>query len=63
MDFGPIHWISCIYSLKIWRHDFAGVLKDSPSLDLFRIDKKGIYQIDEEYGLQQAASPRSDFGN
>ena len=38
-------------------------VKDSPSLDLFRIDKKGIYQIDEEYGLQQAASPRSDFGN
>ena len=37
-------------------------VKDSPSLDLFRIYKKGIYQIDEKYGLQQAASPRSDFG-
>ena len=32
-------------------------VKDSPSLDLFGVEKKGIYQIDEEYGLQQAASP------
>lgn len=37
-------------------------VKDSPSLDLFGVEKKGIYKIDEEYGLQQAASPRSDFG-
>ena len=37
-------------------------VKDSPSLDLFSVEKKGAYQIDEEYGFQQAASPRSDFG-
>ena len=27
VDFGSIHWISCIYSLKICRYDFAGVRK------------------------------------
>lgn len=32
-------------------------VKDSPSLDLFGVEKKGVYQIDEEYGLHQAASP------
>jgi hypothetical protein len=32
-------------------------VKDSPSLDLFGVEKKGAYQIDEEYGLQQVASP------
>ena len=36
-------------------------VKDSRSLDLFGVEKKGIYQIDEEFGLQQAASPGSDF--
>lgn len=26
-------------------------VKDSPSLDLFGVEKKGTYQIDEEYGF------------
>ena len=38
-------------------------VKDSPSLDLFGVEEKGAYQIDEEYGLQKAASPRTDFGD